>query len=65
VTGGFGLIGMRERVRAVAGKLEVRSEPGKGTVVWARIPVHDLDRGGDMTTTTDPGNTTDPGEGSR
>lgn len=65
-SGGFGLIGMRERVRAVAGNLEVRSEPGKGTVVWARIPVHDNDGGGsDMNTTTDPGAATDPGEGGR
>lgn len=64
--GGFGLIGMRERVRAVAGNLEVRSEPGKGTVVWAQIPVCDNDNGGsDMNTTTDPGTATDPGEGGR
>jgi signal transduction histidine kinase len=36
---GFGLIGMRERVGLVRGKVEVTSAPGQGTTVRARIPV--------------------------
>jgi signal transduction histidine kinase len=39
----FGLLGMRERVAALAGSVDVVSEPGRGTVVEARIP---LRRGG-------------------
>ena len=38
-TQGLGLIGMRERVAALAGQLEVTSEPGKGLELRARIPV--------------------------
>ena len=38
-TGGFGLVGMRERVGLVQGKVEVTSAPGEGTTVRARIPV--------------------------
>jgi two-component system, NarL family, sensor histidine kinase DevS len=38
-TGGFGLVGMRERVSLVHGELEVTSRPGDGTTVRARIPV--------------------------
>jgi|SRR5579862_553501 len=34
---GFGLAGMRERVRALRGDLGVKSEPGKGTRVRAQI----------------------------
>jgi signal transduction histidine kinase len=37
-TGGFGLIGMRERVTLAGGRLELRSEPGEGTTVEATIP---------------------------
>lgn len=36
--GRFGLLGMKERAESVAGSLGVRSEPGAGTVVQARIP---------------------------
>jgi signal transduction histidine kinase len=35
---GFGLIGMRERLALVGGTLEVRSAPGTGTELRARIP---------------------------
>jgi two-component system sensor histidine kinase UhpB len=35
-TSGLGLPGMRERMALVGGRLEVRSEPGRGTVVTAR-----------------------------
>jgi signal transduction histidine kinase len=36
--GGFGLIAMRQRVRRLAGQLEIESEPGAGTVVSASLP---------------------------
>lgn len=35
---GFGLIGMRERVRLAGGRMEVESAPGQGTTVHAWIP---------------------------
>jgi two-component system, NarL family, sensor kinase len=35
---GQGLIGMRERAKLLGGRLEVRSAPGKGTRVTARVP---------------------------
>jgi len=37
--GGIGLISMEERVRLVHGKLAVRSEPGKGTILTAFVPL--------------------------
>ena len=37
--GGFGLIGMRERVEQLGGRLSVTSEEGRGTTVEARFPV--------------------------
>jgi signal transduction histidine kinase len=36
--GGFGLIGMRERVEALRGTFQLRSEPGKGTLVRVVLP---------------------------
>jgi len=45
--GGFGLLGMRERMALVDGELQILSAPGKGTTVIARIPLarrgHDAD----------------------
>lgn len=38
--GHYGLIGMRERVQALGGGLELRSEPDAGLSVEARIPLH-------------------------
>jgi signal transduction histidine kinase len=38
-TAGFGLIGMRERLRLAGGRLEVRSDAGRGTTIHASIPV--------------------------
>jgi signal transduction histidine kinase len=35
---GLGLIGMRERAEALGGTLEIRSTPGEGTEVCARVP---------------------------
>ena len=34
----LGLLGMRERLEMVGGRLEVESAPGKGTVITASIP---------------------------
>jgi signal transduction histidine kinase len=39
VSGGFGLIGMRERVALVGGRLSVESSPGTGTTVQAELPI--------------------------
>ena len=36
---GFGLVGMRERVGLVRGTFEVRSRPGEGTTIHARVPI--------------------------
>src|ERR671911_400236 len=36
---GMGLVGMRERVEGLGGKIEVRSRPGEGTKVTVRVPV--------------------------
>lgn len=38
--GSFGLLGMRERVRACGGSLRARRDDGGGTVVEARLPLH-------------------------
>jgi signal transduction histidine kinase len=44
---GFGLVGMRERVELVDGRLVIDSTPGRGTVVRAEIPaVHEPVDGG-------------------
>lgn len=36
---GLGLLSMKERLRTLHGKLDVNSEPGRGTIVTATIPV--------------------------
>ncbi len=38
-TGGFGMLGMRERVELLGGRLTVDTAPGAGTTVSARLPV--------------------------
>jgi PAS domain S-box-containing protein len=40
---GLGLVGMRERLRLVNGELSIRSKPGRGTTVLARVPHIDQD----------------------
>lgn len=40
-SGGFGLLGMQERVELVGGRWEVQSTPGVGTVVSAALPIRD------------------------
>lgn len=39
----YGVLGMRERVQAVGGRFELESEPGRGTVVRARVPLSGSD----------------------
>ena len=44
--GGLGLISMEERMKLIGGEVQVRSEEGCGTTVWACAPIaskHDLD----------------------
>ena len=44
--GGLGLISMEERMKLIGGELQVRSEEGGGTTVWAYAPLaskHDAD----------------------
>jgi signal transduction histidine kinase len=36
---GLGMLGMEERVRQLGGQLEIRSSPGKGSVLTARLPM--------------------------
>lgn len=38
-SGHYGLLGMRERLRLLAGTLEIRSFPGKGTILEMKVPV--------------------------
>ncbi len=37
-SGGFGLLGMRERVALLGGEIDINSRPGDGTSVAARLP---------------------------
>jgi two-component system sensor histidine kinase UhpB len=37
---GIGIIGMRERVFALGGTIQVRSQPGRGTTVAITLPLH-------------------------
>jgi two-component system sensor kinase len=36
---GIGLLGMRERVALIDGRLEIESRPGAGTTVVAEVPL--------------------------
>jgi PAS domain S-box-containing protein len=37
--GSFGLVGIRERAYTLAGSVEIRGEPGRGTAIHARLPI--------------------------
>jgi len=39
-SGGFGIIGMRERATILGGNFDIESIPGAGTCVTVRIPIH-------------------------
>jgi signal transduction histidine kinase len=41
---GLGILGMEERVRRLGGRLKISSEPGRGTLVGATLPVVELDQ---------------------
>ncbi len=41
---GLGLLGMEERVRRLGGRLKITSEPGRGTLVHAALPLSELDK---------------------
>ena len=38
-TRGLGLLGMEERVKQLGGRLEIQSQPGKGTALRVTLPV--------------------------
>jgi signal transduction histidine kinase len=38
--GGSGLIGLRDRVQALSGSIEVNSRPGDGTAILIELPLH-------------------------
>ncbi len=38
--GHFGIVGMRERVEQLGGRLRLKSRPGQGTSVLAQLPIH-------------------------
>lgn len=37
--GGLGLVGMKERIQAIDGMLQIASQPDKGTTIRVEIPV--------------------------
>jgi signal transduction histidine kinase len=37
--GSFGLLGMQERLELIGGSLEIKSQPGEGTIVVALLPL--------------------------
>jgi signal transduction histidine kinase len=43
---GSGLLGLRDRVGAVAGSFQLDSDPGAGTSLRARIPLSDVEVAG-------------------
>jgi len=51
-TAGFGIRGMRERVRSLKGKIEIESAPGAGTKVLIEIPTRASDESSTGTITT-------------
>jgi signal transduction histidine kinase len=40
---GSGLIGLRDRVEALGGTIEIQSSPGRGTSLLARIPIDEME----------------------
>jgi signal transduction histidine kinase len=41
---GLGLLGMEERVRRLGGRFTIDSQPGRGTLVAAELPIVELAR---------------------
>ena len=52
-TSRLGLLGIRERVQLLGGTLEIESAPGRGTTLFAHIPI-DGYAGGRVSSTTAP-----------
>ena len=42
--GGYGLSAMRNRIRQLGGRIEIESEPGRGTALSVALPVAAIDR---------------------
>ncbi len=40
---GLGLISMRERIHLVSGEISIKSQPGGGTTIYARVPLRGTD----------------------
>jgi signal transduction histidine kinase len=40
LSGGTGLVGLKDRVEALSGRLSVQTAPGAGTTVQAELPRH-------------------------
>jgi signal transduction histidine kinase len=47
---GLGLLGMQERVRRLAGMLEINSKPGSGTIITFELPLPATHRSGESST---------------
>lgn len=47
LSGGFGLVAMRQRIEGVSGTLRVESAPGAGTAVSASVPVQPAEAAGE------------------
>jgi signal transduction histidine kinase len=43
-TGGFGLLGVRERMKLLGGRVEIRTDAGKGFCLTASVPTSCADR---------------------
>jgi len=40
---GLGLISMRERMQLIGGEFSIKSQPGFGTTIHARVPIRPTD----------------------
>jgi signal transduction histidine kinase len=40
LSGGTGLVGLKDRVEALSGRLSVETAPGAGTTVHVELPLH-------------------------
>jgi signal transduction histidine kinase len=40
LSGGTGLVGLKDRIEALSGRLSVQTAPGAGTTVRAELPLH-------------------------
>jgi signal transduction histidine kinase len=52
--GGFGIIGIKERVSLLGGQIDIQSRPGFGTLIYIEIPYESV-RDGDEKDTSSPG----------